>query len=465
MRPLQQETEARASQPAGHRSVDRSIDRLLQKERLKVLLSFLSLGKLVVQDLAEFDRVFRKAFDALVELVLSAAIRVKVGLEGFLVELVVGVDAAGGAGLGVALSRQRIAVEYHERFQQIGRNGHLVDPRQGDNLVHVAPVHGRTAGGSPRGGHADGLVPVFLEVGIDSLDQQYARIGGGMKVPIVGSVGPLGLVPVQDASRKGRHQIGVRLGGGRGLQKGKDERDVAVDALLFQNLGGLDALPGPGQLDEDAALVDAHLFVHLDDSPGPLDAGVNVVAEPDVDLGRYLSGHQCRQFGTEADGELVHGEVDLRFEIGHGGVPSAQLLLGVGNGFGNHVLVALVAAGTRLAHKERVGRGIGHESGGGVLFDHVEIAAVDRDGGHLGQFLEGGGGGYLGRSECGGRVHGAGAGEAAAGSDHHKGVGDGKRIIGQQHTDEKRRGCEGSTTAEHDLMIFFEKRMDWTELN
>jgi hypothetical protein len=48
------------------------------------------------------------------------------------------------------------------------------------------------------------------------------------------------------------------------LGQREHERQVAIDAVLgLQDLGGFDAFPRRSELDEDAGLVDALLFVEL----------------------------------------------------------------------------------------------------------------------------------------------------------------------------------------------------------
>lgn len=97
---------------------------------------------------------------------------------------------------------------------------------------------------------------VVVEDVLDALD---TRVLGGSEVLLHG-----GLVPVEDTANEGRDQIGTGLGGGDGLDEGEHEGEVAVDAVLrLQLAGGLDALPGGGDLDENAVLGDAHLLVQL----------------------------------------------------------------------------------------------------------------------------------------------------------------------------------------------------------
>jgi hypothetical protein len=56
----------------------------------------------------------------------------------------------------------------------------------------------------------------------------------------------------------------------------EEQRQVAVDAFLLQDLGGLDAFPGGGDLDQHALAADAGLVVLRDDVAGLLDGGLSV---------------------------------------------------------------------------------------------------------------------------------------------------------------------------------------------
>jgi hypothetical protein len=80
----------------------------------------------------------------------------------------------------------------------------------------------------------------------------------GSSAPDVVLAGVL-LVPVEDAADEGRDEGDLGLGAGDGLVQAEEQGQVAVDALLLEDLGGLDALPGGGDLDEDASRGDAGL--------------------------------------------------------------------------------------------------------------------------------------------------------------------------------------------------------------
>ena len=60
------------------------------------------------------------------------------------------------------------------------------------------------------------------------------------------------LVPVEDAADEGRDERHLRLGAGDRLVQAEEQREVAVDALLLEDLGGADAFPGRRELDQDA---------------------------------------------------------------------------------------------------------------------------------------------------------------------------------------------------------------------
>mmetsp|Transcript_84607 Transcript_84607/g.171561 ORF Transcript_84607/g.171561 Transcript_84607/m.171561 type:complete len:250 (-) Transcript_84607:140-889(-) len=198
----------------------------------------------------------------------------------------------------------------------------------------------------------------------------------------------LGLVPVQNSSGEWGYQVCTCLGSCCCLQVGKDQCDVALDAFLFQNLGSLDSFPSSGQLDENAATTNAHFVVHFDNFPGPLDTSFCIVAQANINLGRNTSGYQSSQFGSKIHRQFVHSEVDTRLSVGHWGVSTPRLFFRVRNGIGYHVFVSFVAVCSRLAHKERVGRGVGHETRLCVLFHNIQVTTVDRNCSHLRQFLE-----------------------------------------------------------------------------
>lgn len=76
----------------------------------------------------------------------------------------------------------------------------------------------------------------------------------------------MGLEPVKDTTNEGGDKEGAGLCGGDGLGQGEEQGQVGVDAVVaLQDLGGLDALPCGGDLDQNALLGDTLLLVELKD--------------------------------------------------------------------------------------------------------------------------------------------------------------------------------------------------------
>ena len=129
------------------------------------------------------------------------------------------------------------------------RNRQIIATGQLRNLAHIPKARA----------HDHRLVPILLVVIENALHALDARVLVGGELALL-----LRLVPVHDAPDKGRDEKGTRLGGGDGLHEREHERQVAVDAVLgLQDVRGLDAFPGRGDLDEDAFFADADGFVEL----------------------------------------------------------------------------------------------------------------------------------------------------------------------------------------------------------
>jgi hypothetical protein len=104
--------------------------------------------------------------------------------------------------------------------------------------------------------------------------------------------------------------------------------------LGLQLVCGLDTLPGRGELDENAGLVNAGLLVELelllvhcafvrmravpayvDNTEGLLDGDLLVKGETGVDLGGDLAGDNLQDLATELDEQVVEGDVDLLVDL------------------------------------------------------------------------------------------------------------------------------------------------------
>lgn len=93
--------------------------------------------------------------------------------------------------------------------------------------------------------------------------------------------------PSQGCVPRKADQCGAGIRTGSCLFKAEEQRKVAVDTLPFQHACCADALPGRGNLDEDARSLDADLFVEVDQQAGFLNGGAGIKAEPGIDLCGY----------------------------------------------------------------------------------------------------------------------------------------------------------------------------------
>jgi hypothetical protein len=138
------------------------------------------------------------------------------------------------------------------------------------------------------------------------------------------------LVPIQDTADEGGDEESTGLSSGNGLDKGEHEGQVAVDSVLrLQDVGGLDTLPGGGDLDQNTVLGDALLLVelrksamsrrlfirsgsaYLDDVKGLVDGSLGVEGETSIDLGGDLAGNDLEDLLAELDEKVVESSVDL----------------------------------------------------------------------------------------------------------------------------------------------------------
>jgi hypothetical protein len=112
---------------------------------------------------------------------------------------------------------------------------------------------GDFAQASERCSHDNGLVSVLLVVVEDALH----TLDTGIFFGTVGLAG-LGLVPIHDSAHEWRDEERTGFGTSDGLNKREHQREVAVDLVFgLEDLRGLDAFIGRGNLDKNAVLGDA----------------------------------------------------------------------------------------------------------------------------------------------------------------------------------------------------------------
>ncbi|RUS24477.1 hypothetical protein BC938DRAFT_473523 [Jimgerdemannia flammicorona] len=199
--------------------------------------------------------------------------------------------------MGHTLLRAKLALERLVRIvelsEQIGADGKEIAPSELLDLAHGA--EGRT--------HDDGFVTVLLVVVVDLGD----GMDTGVLVLIVVLAGGL-LVPVKDTADEGRDQGDTSLSASDGLKSARkmpetereQQRQVAVNVVLgLKNVRSLDTLPGRGDLDQDAVLVNAGLLVELDDTECLGNGALGIEGEAGINLGRDATGNDLEDLNTE----------------------------------------------------------------------------------------------------------------------------------------------------------------------
>jgi hypothetical protein len=111
---------------------------------------------------------------------------------------------------------------------------------------------------------------------------------------------------------KGRDEEHARIGAGRRLDVAEQEREIAVDPLLLEDLGGPDASQVPAILIKYLLAPDAALCVSGDDLAGPRHRRLRVEGEVRVHLRRDPARHDAGELCPERDREPVAGCGDQR---------------------------------------------------------------------------------------------------------------------------------------------------------
>ena len=202
--------------------------------------------------------------------------------------------------LGRELALER-ALGLLQLAQELGRDRQQVAAGELGDLADVAEA----------GTHDLGGIAELLEVVVDLRDRMDARVIGRRD-----ALEALLLeIPVVDAADERGDQRDAGLGAGDGLGEAEEQRQVAVDAFLLELLGGADALPGGGDLDEDALAVDAVGLIKADQPAGLLDGALGVEREPGIDLGRDAARDDLEDLLAEGDEQAIDAGFDLGVEV------------------------------------------------------------------------------------------------------------------------------------------------------
>lgn len=143
-----------------------------------------------------------------------------------------------------------------------------------------------------------------------------------------------GLVPIEDATDKGRDEESTSFGSGDSLRQREQKCKIAVNAVVFlQNLGSLYSLPGWGQLDQNSILADANFFIELrkfiqhfggilarsltyfDDVKGLVDGCLSVKRKSSIDLSGDSPGDNLQYLVSKFDKQSVQSGINLIINI------------------------------------------------------------------------------------------------------------------------------------------------------
>ena len=203
------------------------------------------------------------------------------------------------------------------------------------------------------------------------------------------------LEPIVNPPDERRDQLRAGLGASHRLDERKKEREVAVDAFLFQHLGGPDPLPGGRDLDQDAIPRNPLRLVERDELAALCDRPRSVKRQACVGFGGDAAGDDFENLHAERNEQVVDHILDLR----RAGEPAAFAL--------REHLVQNVGIG-RLRRRLENERGIRGRVLRLKLAHRLEVAGVGNDGGELLELVElarlrgGRGGGAHGVDRLGG---------------------------------------------------------------
>ncbi len=152
-----------------------------------------------------------------------------------------------------------------------------------------------------------------LVVVVDAADRLHTGVFGALVVAAL-----VLLVPVVDTAHERGDQEHARFGAGHRLGEGEQQGEVGLDAGLFQLLGGADAFPGGGDLDQHTLAADAGLLVEADQPLAALDHRLGVERKACIHLGGDASGDQFEDLLAHRHGEQVTGQADIALALLHG---------------------------------------------------------------------------------------------------------------------------------------------------
>ena len=142
----------------------------------------------------------------------------------------------------------------------------------------------------------------FLIVVVNTGDREDARIFlSGVILPRVF------FVPVENAANEGRDQRDLGFSASNGLMHPKKERQIAVNAFLFERFSSTDPFPGRGDLDQDALPWDALAFILRNDFSPLQNRCLGVERESRINFCRDPSFDDLEDPKPKGNGQAVKG--------------------------------------------------------------------------------------------------------------------------------------------------------------
>ena len=177
-------------------------------------------------------------------------------------------------------------------------------------------------------------------------------------------------VPVVNAPDEGRDQLHARLTAGHRLTKGKQQRQVAMDAFALELRRSLDALPGGGDLDQHPLAANALRLVQRHEATRPRHGGGGVKTQAGVHLGGHTPGHMLQDRLTKAHQQVVHHLIQRLPTVGRHGIAQHRGIVGLLHRFQDQGRVGGGILWPELRQLQKVA-GVGDH--GGVLLEGFEL--------------------------------------------------------------------------------------------
>ena len=160
---------------------------------------------------------------------------------------------------------------------------------------------------------------MLFVIGINFTHRLHARVSCTAVRLFIPLAARLLLVPVVNAPHKRRNQLHTGMCARRRLAKGKQQRQIGVDAALLQLAGGLNAFPRGSDFDQHPIHMHALPLIQFNQTLGTRDGGHGVKAQAGIHLCRDATGNMLENLAAKTHQQMVHGVVQItRAHLGHG---------------------------------------------------------------------------------------------------------------------------------------------------